>query len=77
MQEYTMKRFLLIFGIVSFVACAFFLLVGAIYLSGYHNLVDGTAEHYQRLHQKAIFSFVVSALLAAAGTASCILRAKR
>lgn len=71
-----MKKFLLIAGIIIIVACVIALLLGALFLSGYHNVLDGSAELYAKLHKRAIMFFVISGILAVAAAACFIFRAK-
>ena len=71
-----MKKILLIVGIILIFACVLALLFAALKWYGYRHLVDGTADHYTRLHRKMISYFVTGIVLAAAGTACIILRAK-
>lgn len=72
-----MKKLFLILGIVSIVACVFVLAFAFLNLHSYHNLMDGSAEHYRRLLNRAIVSFVVGAVLAVAGTLCMIFRVKK
>ena len=71
-----MKKLLLVAGIVLIVACVMFLLFAAVYYSGYRNLIDGTAEHYARLHRKAIIFAITGIALALAGAVCMIFRYK-
>ena len=71
-----MRKFLLISGIILIAACVIALLLGALFLSGYHNVLDGSPELYARLHKRAVLFFVISGILAAAAIASFIFRAK-
>ena len=72
-----MKKVLLIIGIVSIVACVLALAFGGLNLFGYHTVLDGSHELYQRLHQRAIVSFVAGAVFAAIGIGCLIIRAKK
>ena len=72
-----MKKLFLILGVLSFVACVLSLSFGLLNLHSYYTLMDGSAEHYKHLHDRAIVSFVVGALFAGAGTLCMILRAKK
>ena len=67
-----MKKLLLIIGIVIIIACALSLLFALLNMHAYHNLRDGSAEHYHRLHQRMIVNFIVGIVLAVIGTA-CII----
>ena len=58
-----MKNLLLIVGIVLVVACIIALLFAVVNMMSYHSLRDGTAAHYQRLHQKMIIYYIVGAVL--------------
>lgn len=71
-----MRVFLLIVGIVLLVACVLSALYAALNLHTYHNLLDGTPEHYKNLHKKAIVFFIVAAVLLLLGVACLIIRAK-
>ena len=66
-----MKKLLLIVGIILIVACIISLLIASIYYSAYRNLRDSTAEHYARLHRKAIVFLATGVVLAVIG-AVCI-----
>ena len=72
-----MKKLFLILGIVCIVICVFVLLFAALNLHSYHNLLDGSPEHYRHLHNRAIVSFVVGALFAIAGGICFFLRVKK
>ena len=71
-----MRKLLLIAGIILIVVCVFALLLGALFLSGYHNVLDGSAALYAKLHKRAVMFFVISGILAAAAFACFIIRAK-
>ena len=71
-----MKKILLIVGILSLVACVIFLLFAALYMFGYRNVLDGSAELYKRLHYKMILFSVIGAVFALLGTACIILNFK-
>ena len=70
-----MRIFLLIVGIVLLVACVLSVLYAALNLYGYHNLLDGTQEHYKNLHKRAVTFFIVAAVLLLLGVACLIIRA--
>ena len=71
-----MKKLLLILGILILVACVIFLLLAALKLSAYRNLVDATPEHYENLMRSSTVHAVIGVILAAAGAACLIIRAK-
>lgn len=67
-----MKKLLLLIGVVAIIACILSLLLALANIHAYNNLFDGTPEHYNRLHQKAIVFFIATIVLALIGTA-CII----
>ena len=71
-----MKKLLLIVGIISIVVCVLLLLFAVLNMHAYYNLVDGTAGHYNRLHQRMIISFVIGSILAVIGTGCIIVHSK-
>ena len=71
-----MKKLSVIVGILSIIVCAIFLLLAALNMHGYYNLIDGTARHYNRLHQRMIVSFVIGIIFAGIGSACIIIRSK-
>ncbi len=71
-----MKKLLLVVGIVSIIACILFLLFAVLSLLGYYNVLDGSAELYNRLHQRMTTSFAVGIVLAVIGTVCFIIRSK-
>ncbi len=71
-----MKKLLLIVGIVSIVACVLFLLLAALNLFGYRHVLDGTAELYDKLHQRMILHFGIGIGFAVIGTVCMLLRSK-
>ena len=71
-----MKKMLLIIGVLVIVACILFLLYGLLNMYGYHNLVDGTAGHYRRMHHRMNISFIVGAALAVIGAVCFVLRSR-
>ena len=71
-----MKKLLLIIGIVCLAACAAFLLLAVINLLAHSQLMDGTAEHYERLHRRAVAFFATGIGFAAASAACLFFRAK-
>lgn len=71
-----MRRVLLFVGIAVFVLCVLSLLFAALNLFGYHNVLDGSAELYGRLHQRAILFFVIGIILAVAATVCMIVSLK-
>lgn len=71
-----MKKLLLIIGILSIVVCVIALLLALLNMQGYNNLLDGTAEHYERLHNRMIVCFVSGAVFAVIGAACFVIRSK-
>ena len=68
-----MKKLFLIAGIIVLIACALSLAFAVLNLFGYHHILDGSPELYNRLHQRMILFFVMGAVLAAVGTVCMIL----
>lgn len=68
-----MKKILLIVGIISIVLCVLFVLSALFNMFGYHNLYDGTQAHYNRLHQRVIYSWIIGGIFAVIG-AVCIIK---
>ena len=71
-----MRKVLLIIGIVSIIICVLFLLFAALNMHGYYHLLDGTAGHYDRLHQRMIVYFVIGIIFAVIGAVCIILQSK-
>ena len=71
-----MKKILLILGIMCVIVCVLSLLFAALNLQGYHNVLDGSANLYNRLHQRMIIFFIVGIVSGAAGTACMIIQSK-
>ena len=71
-----MKKFLLIVAVLSIVFCVLSLLYAALNLFAYHNVLDGSAELYRRLHQRTVIFSVIGIVLAAAGAVFLIIRSK-
>lgn len=69
-----MKTPLLIIGIILLAAAVLSLLYGALSLYAYRHMLDGSAEHYARLHQRAVCFFVAGGVLASAGAACMVIR---
>ena len=59
-----MRKVLLILGIIFVIACIITLLFAVLNLHAYYNLRDGSSEHYNRLHKRAVIFFSVSFVLA-------------
>ena len=70
-----MRTFLLIAGIVLSVACVLSASFAALNLHGYYHLLDGSTEHYKRLHKRAIVFFTAAAVLLIVSVACFIIRA--
>ena len=71
-----MRKLLLIVGIVSIFLCVLLFIFAVLNLLGYHNLFDGSAGHYNRLHQRMIISFVVGLVFAVIATVCIVIRSK-
>ncbi len=71
-----MKRMLLIAGVILVVLCVLLLLYATINMHAYYNLLDGSAGHYKRLHDRMILSFVTGALIGVVGAVCFIIRSK-
>ncbi len=72
-----MKKLLSIAGIVSLVAGALSLMYSALNWYGYYHVLDGSAELYNRLHQRMTVFLIVGIILAIAGGICLFLRCKR
>ena len=72
-----MKKTLLAVGIAIFAAGTICLAFAALNLFVFGRALDGSAALYTRLHQRAVVSFVIGAVLAAIGAACVIISAKR
>ena len=71
-----MKKLLLIIGIVLFIACGVFLLLAALKLSGYNNVMDGSPELYDKLHREIILNLIIGIVAGLIAAVCMILRAK-
>ncbi len=71
-----MRKVLLIAGIIVIIACVIALLFGALQLFGYYHVLDGSKALYDRLHRRAILSFVIAGILAAAAVVCFVARSK-
>ncbi|MBR0277531.1 MAG: hypothetical protein IJQ50_03605 [Clostridia bacterium] len=71
-----MKKLLLIVGIASIVVCVLFLLFAVLNLFGYYHVLDGSAELYNRLHQRMIVFFAIGIVLAVVGTVCIAIHSK-
>ena len=56
-----MKTFLLITGIVLIAACVLSVLFAVLNLAAYHNMLDGSPEHYAKMRRRATVYFIVGA----------------
>ena len=72
-----MKKRLLIIGVVCLIVCVLALAYAALNWFGYYHVMDGSAELYHRLHQRAFLFFGIGIALAAIGTGCLIVRAKK
>ena len=71
-----MKNTLLIIGIIVITACALSLAFSALNLFGYYNVLDGSAQLYARLHNRAVIFGVTGIILGIIGAVLIILRSK-
>ena len=70
-----MKKFFRIAGVVLIAACVLSFLYAGLNWYGYGHVLDGSAELYERLRQRAIAFSAIGAVFAAGGTACMILSA--
>ena len=77
LQEGSMKKLLLIVGIISLAACVLSLLLSALSWLGYYNLMDGSADLYSSLHRRMILWFVIGIVFAVIGTICMFIRFKK
>ena len=68
-----MKKLFLILGIVVIIVSVIALLFALLNWHGYHSLRDGTPQHYDRLHSRAITLFWVGLALALTGAGLIVL----
>ncbi|MBO4898201.1 MAG: hypothetical protein J5590_07890 [Clostridia bacterium] len=66
-----MKKLLLILGIVIIVLCVLSLLYAALNMFGYHRVLDGSPQLYQRLHRRMTV-FGITGIVLAAVSALCL-----
>lgn len=71
-----MKKLLLAIGIVCIIVCIMFLLAAVLNWHGYHNIFDGSAELYNRLHQRMVTFSVIGIVLAVIGAVCFIFHSK-
>ena len=71
-----MKNLLLIFGIISIIACVLSLLFAAFNLFGYYNVLDGSADLYNALRQRANLFGMIGVVLAVIGIVCLTIRFK-
>lgn len=71
-----MKKMLLIIGILSLIACVLSLLVAALSLFGYFNVLDGSPELYSRLNRRTLLFGVIGIVFAVIGIVCFIIRSK-
>ena len=67
-----MKKIFLIAGIVMIAAAVLFLSYAGLNLFGYYRVLDGSAQLYRRLHQRAII-FGAAGIISAFIGAACLL----
>lgn len=75
-EEKSMKKALLVVGIIIIIAGVLSLLFAGLNLFGFYNVLDGSSELYARLHQRSIIFAVIGIVLAVIG-AVCIRLRKR
>ena len=71
-----MEYLLLVFGIISIVACDLSLLYAALNRFGYHNLLDAEGDKYTRLRRRMTVFFALGIALAVVGIACLVIRSK-
>ena len=71
-----MKKTLLILAIVAVIACVLCLILALMFRSSYYNLLDGTPEHYEKLHQQMVIFFTSGGISAVIGAVCFIIRSK-
>ena len=54
LQDESMKKILLIVGIMSIIACVLSLLLAVVFWFGYYQVLDGSVDLYIRLYQRRI-----------------------
>lgn len=69
-----MKTFLLITGIVIIAACVLSVLFAVLNLAAYHNMLDGSPEHYAKMRRRATVYFIVGAVFAVFGVVCLLIR---
>lgn len=72
----SMKKALLIIGIVIIVACVISLALALLFRYSYFHVLDGSAELYARLNRRMVIAFVTSVVFAAAAVICFIARAR-
>ena len=71
-----MKKLLLIIGIIVIIAGVLALLFAALNLFGYFHTLDGSAELYAGLRQRAVVFLAVGLILAAIGIVCIVIRSR-
>ena len=71
-----MKKLLLIVGVIVIIACILSLLYASLTFSAYKSLRDGTPEHYESLHKRAITCLVIGIILAVIAIVCFVLKCK-
>ena len=67
---------MLIVGIISIVVCVLLLLFALLNMLSYYHVLDGSAELYDKLHQKMTVSFIIGIILAVIGMICLIIRSR-
>jgi uncharacterized membrane protein HdeD (DUF308 family) len=75
-KEESMKKMLLIAGIIFIIAGVLSLLYAALNLFGYYHVLDGSADLYRNLHRRMITFGLSGIVLAVLGTVCLIIRLK-
>lgn len=75
-ESVSMKKALLIIGIVILVACVLALIVALLFRFSYFHVLDGSDALYERLHRWMTGSFITSGILAVLGVTCLLARLK-
>ena len=71
-----MKKSLLLIGILLIIAAVICLALGALNLFGYYNVMDGSNDLYQTMHQRMTIFFTVGIILGVIGAVSLVIRSR-
>ena len=69
-----MKRVLLFIGIIMITVSILSLMYAGLNLFGYYRVLDGSAQLYNRLHQRMIIFLVIGIILAVTAAACFLIR---